>query len=85
VDDLHHEHDAAVPVRVGQRAGRIYTLSLDGKLLGVLGESGRDGGQFNWIHGLACPSENVLYVADLNNWRVQKLRLYPERAKPSAR
>jgi hypothetical protein len=51
----------------------------------VLGESGRDVGQFNWIHGLACPSENVLYVADLNNWRVQKLRLYPERAKPSAR
>jgi hypothetical protein len=51
----------------------------------VLGESGRDVGQFNWIHGLACPTENVLYVADLNNWRVQKLRLSPERAKPSAR
>jgi hypothetical protein len=65
--------------------GRIYKLSLDGRLLGVLGESGRDVGQFNWIHGLACPSENVLYVADLNNWRVQKLRLYPERAKHSAR
>jgi DNA-binding beta-propeller fold protein YncE len=65
--------------------GRIYKLSLDGRLLGVLGESGRDVGQFNWIHGLACPSENVLYVADLNNWRVQKLRLSPERAKPSAR
>jgi DNA-binding beta-propeller fold protein YncE len=65
--------------------GRIYKLSLDGRLLGVLGESGRDVGQFNWIHGLACPTENVLYVADLNNWRVQKLRLSPERAKPSAR
>ena len=25
--------------------------------------------------GLACPSEDVLYVADMNNWRVQKLLL----------
>ena len=31
------------------------------------------------------PGENVLYVADLNNWRVQKLRLSSDRAKPSAR
>ena len=30
-------------------------------------------GQFNWPHGLACPSENEVLVADLNNWRVQKL------------
>ena len=34
-------------------------------------------GQFNWIHGIACPSENTLYVADMNNWRVQKLLLRP--------
>ena len=27
---------------------------------------------------MACPSENVLYVAELLNWRVQKLTLYPE-------
>ncbi len=64
-----------------QEPGRIYKLSLDGKLLGMLGESGHDVGQFNWIHGLACPSEDVLYIADMNNWRVQKLTLHPERAK----
>ena len=38
-------------------------------------------GQFSWTHGLACPSENTLYVADMNNWRVQKLILHPDRAK----
>ena len=43
----------------------------------MLGESGHDLGQFNWAHGLACPSENTLYVADMNNWRVQKLLLHP--------
>lgn len=61
--------------------GRIYKMTLDGKILGVLGESGRGPKQFNWIHGLACPSENELLVADMNNWRVQKLTLHPERAR----
>ncbi len=55
-----------------QEPGRIYKLSLDGQILGVLGESGHEVGQFNWIHALACPSENTLFVADMNNWRVQK-------------
>ena len=57
--------------------GRVYKLSLDGKVLGVLGESGRQLKQFGWIHEIACPSENVLYVAELLNWRVQKLMLRP--------
>src|ERR671936_62012 len=52
-----------------QEPGRIYKLTLDGKIVGMLGESGRDVKQFNWIHGLACPSENELIVADTNNWR----------------
>ena len=57
--------------------GRVYKLSLDGKVLGVLGESGKQLKQFGWIHEIACPSENVLYVAELLNWRVQKLVLHP--------
>jgi DNA-binding beta-propeller fold protein YncE len=57
--------------------GRIYKLSLDGKVLGWLGESGKTLKKFGWIHALACPSENELYVAELLNWRVQKLILQP--------
>jgi len=57
--------------------GRIYKLSLDGKVLGVLGEAGKQIKQFGWIHEIACPSENELYVAELLNWRVQKLTLHP--------
>jgi DNA-binding beta-propeller fold protein YncE len=57
--------------------GRIYKLSLDGTVLGVLGESGKQLKQFGWIHEIACPSENVLYVAELLNWRIQKLILHP--------
>jgi streptogramin lyase len=59
--------------------GRIYKMSLDGKVLGVLGKSGKSLKQFGWIHELACPSENELYVAELLNWRVQKLILHPAR------
>lgn len=57
--------------------GRIYKLTLDGKVLGVLGESGKQLKQFGWIHEMACPSANELYVAELLNWRVQKLILEP--------
>ena len=57
--------------------GRIYKMTLDGEILGWLGESGRQLGQFNWLHGISCRSERELYVADLNNWRVQKLLLDP--------
>lgn len=55
--------------------GRIFKLTLDGKVLGVLGQSGKQLKEFGWIHELACPSETELYVAELLNWRVQKLIL----------
>jgi DNA-binding beta-propeller fold protein YncE len=57
--------------------GRIYKLTLEGKLLGMFGESGKQLKQFGWIHEIACPSENELYIAELLNWRVQKLILAP--------
>jgi DNA-binding beta-propeller fold protein YncE len=59
--------------------GRLYKLSLDGKVLGMLGESGKQLKQFGWIHEIACPSENEIYVAELLNWRVQKLILHPKK------
>jgi len=55
--------------------GRIFKLSLDGKVLGVIGRSGRQLGQFSGAHQLACPSEKEIYAAETANWRVQKLIL----------
>jgi hypothetical protein len=46
-------------------------------VLGMLGQSGKQLKQFGWIHEMACPSENVIYAAELLNWRVQKLILKP--------
>jgi hypothetical protein len=60
--------------------GRIYKLSLDGKVLGMFGRSGKQLKQFGWVHAIACPNENTLYVAEILNWRVQKLILHPDQA-----
>jgi len=57
--------------------GRVYKLSLDGKVLGWLGESGKQLKQFGWIHEIACPSANEIIVGELLNWRAQKLILEP--------
>src|SRR5690348_9698701 len=56
--------------------GRIFKVALDGKVLGVIGRSGRQLKQFSGAHQIACPSENEIYVAETSNWRVQKLILH---------
>ena len=65
--------------------GRFYKLGLNGKILGQFGTFGKGLGQFMWVHGIACPSENVVYAAEEVNYRVQKLILNPApgRAIPS--
>jgi DNA-binding beta-propeller fold protein YncE len=55
--------------------GRIFKVALDGKVLGVIGRSGRQLKQFSGAHALACPSEKEIYAAETSNWRVQKLML----------
>jgi hypothetical protein len=58
--------------------GRIYKLTLEGKVLGFWGSSGRAPKEFGWIHEMACPSENTVYAAEILNWRVQKMTLHPD-------
>ena len=49
--------------------GRVYKLTLDGKVLGVFGSMGHQPKQFGWIHEMACPAENEIYTAEILNWR----------------
>jgi sugar lactone lactonase YvrE len=65
--------------------GRMYKLSLDGTVLGYFGINGKQLKQFNWIHAIACPSENEVLVGELLTWRVQKLLLNPHAAMTSSR
>jgi len=59
------------------RVGKFYKLDLDGNILGTFGKAGHKPGTFGWVHEISCPSENVLFVGELLNWRVQKLVLHP--------
>jgi hypothetical protein len=54
-----------------ERQCKVYVLF--GKVLGVIGKSGRNRKEFSGAHGLACPSENEIYIAETANWRVQKI------------
>ena len=46
-------------------------------MLGYFGTNGKQMKQFNWIHAIACPTENDVFVGELLTWRIQKLRLRP--------
>ena len=54
--------------------GRIYKVALDGKgtVLGWFGKSGKQLKQFGWVHQIACPNENEIYVSEILNRRVQR-------------
>jgi len=59
--------------------GRVYKLSLDGKVLGWLGESGKELKQFGWIHENRLPSENEIYVAELLNGACRNSFCHPKK------
>ena len=63
---------------------RVFKLALDGKVIGAFGHTGKGPGEFGWIHGLACPSENVVFAADELNWRIHRLALHPDKAAEAA-
>jgi len=64
-------------------SGKMFKLDLNGTLLGSFGKFGKQPKEFGWIHEIACPSENELYVGELLNWRVQKLLLHPAKRESS--
>jgi DNA-binding beta-propeller fold protein YncE len=52
--------------------GKIYKMSLDGKVLGVLGHYGRTPGTMDWVHAVACPDEKTVFVSEEQAWRLDK-------------
>ena len=57
---------------------RTFKVTLAGEVLGVFGRAGRQLKEFSGAHSIACPSENVLFIGENANWRVQKLILHPQ-------
>jgi DNA-binding beta-propeller fold protein YncE len=58
--------------------GEIYKLELDGKILGKFGTAGKRLKEFGSVHEIDCRENDVLFVGELGNWRVQKLILHSD-------
>ncbi len=56
--------------------GRIYKIDLDGKVLGYFSHVGKRPGETGGVHGIACPSEHLVYTAEFINWRAQRWVLH---------
>ena len=59
--------------------GEIYKVELDGNVLGAFGRAGKLAKEFGTVNQIDCRTEHELYVAELANWRVQKVTLHPAR------
>jgi DNA-binding beta-propeller fold protein YncE len=57
--------------------GEIYKLELDGTVVGKIGKAGKQMKEFGMVNEIDCRDPNTLYVAEMMNWRVQKLTLKP--------
>jgi DNA-binding beta-propeller fold protein YncE len=56
--------------------GEIYKLDLDGKILGKFGHAGTQIKEFGTVNEIDCRRPDELYVGELINWRVQKIKLH---------
>jgi hypothetical protein len=59
----------------GDGNGKIYKMSLDGKLLGWAQTSEGHGQSGCLVHELHCESESVLYKGDCSTWTVEKITI----------
>ena len=59
-------------------------MELDGTIIGKFGRGGKAPGEFSTLHQMDCRDPDVIYTAEINNWRAQKILLKPQAIKASA-
>ena len=65
------------PAASWEITGEIYKMELDGTIVGKFGKAGKAPGEFATIHQMDCRDPNVIYTAEINDWRSQKILLKP--------
>jgi NHL repeat-containing protein len=58
--------------------GEVYKMELDGTVLGRFGKAGHAFKEFSSIHQMDCRNPDEIYVAEITEWRVQKILLRPQ-------
>jgi sugar lactone lactonase YvrE len=64
--------------------GEVYKMELDGTILGRFGKAGHAFKEFSSIHQMDCRNPDEVYVAEITQWRVQKILLRPSSTRTSA-
>jgi hypothetical protein len=62
--------------------GEVYKMELDGTIVGKFGRAGKAAGEFATIHQMDCRDPNVIYTAEINDWRSQKILLKGQASPP---
>src|SRR5436309_12782071 len=65
--------------------GEVYKMELDGTILGRFGTAGHASTEFSSIHQMDCRNPDEIYVAEITEWRVQKITLKPPTRSSAAR
>ena len=64
--------------------GEIYKMELDGTVLGHFGKGGHGFKEFSSVHQMDCRNPDELYVAEITQWRIQKLQLHPAASRATS-
>ena len=75
----------SAPAAAAEFTGEVYKMELDGTIIGKFGTAGKAAGEFATIHQMDCRDPDVIYTAEINNWRSQKILLKPQALKPTKR
>ena len=68
----------SAPAASVDTTGEIYKVELpSGKILGKFGKGGKAPGEFSTTHQMDCRNPDIIYTAEINNWRSQKIILKP--------
>jgi hypothetical protein len=65
--------------------GEVYKMELDGTVLGRFGKAGHAFKEFSSIHQMDCRNPDEIYVAEITEWRVQKILLKQPARSSAAR
>ena len=74
----------SAPAAGAEITGEVYKVELDGTIVGKFGRAGKAPGEFATIHQMDCRDPDVIYTAEINNWRSQKILLKPQAMKTTA-
>ena len=74
----------SAPAAQAEYTGEVYKMELDGTIIGKFGKGGKAVGEFSTIHQMDCRDPDVIFTAEINNWRSQKILLKPAAAAKTA-